>query len=187
MEGRMTFHLFVSMLWLGILLLTFEIESHMIFYFLLYFWDRKMYVFPSFRFHRLPRQEIGSQTLRECLKTCQNRNGWANLLDDQITTNLPNPPWYPMVENPTILASASENRTTKETWLAANLEWHFLSPAKWLLMAHATSWISTLETGLSLFSPVAERRHVGTFEPSLTWKGSSIFLQKASGKCFHFG
>ena len=33
-----------------------------------------------------------SQSLRECLKTCQNRNGWANLLDAQITTNLPNRP-----------------------------------------------------------------------------------------------
>lgn len=36
------------------------------------------------------RQQL--QFLRECLKTCQNRSGWANLLDDQITTNLPNRP-----------------------------------------------------------------------------------------------
>lgn len=34
----------------------------------------------------------GRPSLRECLKTCQKRDGWANLSDDQITTNLPNRP-----------------------------------------------------------------------------------------------
>ena len=28
--------------------------------------------------------------LRECLKTCKKEKSWANLWDDQISTNLPN-------------------------------------------------------------------------------------------------
>jgi DNA-binding NarL/FixJ family response regulator len=39
--------------------------------------------------------KVGVRTrslVRERLKTCQNRRGWANLSDDQITTNLPNRP-----------------------------------------------------------------------------------------------
>lgn len=31
-----------------------------------------------------------TEILRECLKTSENRRGWANLWDDQISTNLPN-------------------------------------------------------------------------------------------------
>ena len=34
-----------------------------------------------------------------------------------------------MVENPTIPASRSANRPSARTWLANDLEWHFLSPA----------------------------------------------------------
>ena len=70
-----------------------------------------------------------------------------------------------MVENPTILASQSENRTSTRARLAQDLEWYFLSAAKWLFLADVAERSATVENGLPLFQAVAQGWYVGTLEP----------------------
>src|SRR5215208_896478 len=92
-----------------------------------------------------------------------------------------------MVENPTIPASRSENRSPTRTWLAKDLEWHLLSPAKRLFLAHVTQRPTTVENGLPLFLAVAQGWHLGTVEPPVTRKSALASWQEAATECQYLG
>lgn len=83
-----------------------------------------------------------------------------------------------MVENPTIPASRSANRSSTRTWLANDLEWHFLSLAKWLFLANVASRFTAMENSLSLFPFVANEWHLGTLEQTLARKVRLKFGKK---------
>lgn len=108
--------------------------------------------------------------------------------DDQIQATLPDwTEWYLMVENSTIPASRSANRSTSRTWLAHDIEWHFLSPAKWLFLANVASRSTTMENRLSLSPFVANEWHLGTLEQTLTWKGAFEVWKETSVEHNHSG
>ena len=75
-----------------------------------------------------------------------------------------------MVENTTIPASRSKNRSSSRTWLAEDLERHFLSSAKRLFLAHAAKGSAALENGLPLFPAVAAQWYLGASEPPVARK-----------------